>query len=67
MTTKIIETIMNSDSEGEIFKILEEQVIDIETPRSWGEEAEILEQNNEQDKAAILRAAEKRWLELERE
>lgn len=63
----IIEKIINTTSEGEILQILEEQVIDIETPRSWGEEAEVLERNGEKDKAEILRAAEKRWFEIERE
>jgi len=61
----IIEKIINSTSEGEILQLLEEHVIDIETPRSWGEEAAVLEQKGENDKAEILRAAEKRWFELE--
>ena len=56
----IIEKIINSTSESEILQLLEEHVIDIETPRSWGEEADVLEGNGEKNKAEILRAAEKR-------
>ena len=63
----IIEKIIRSTSEGEILQLLEEHVIDIETPRSWGEEAAVLELNGDKDKAEILRAAEKRWFELEHE
>ena len=39
----IIEKIISSTSEGEILQLLEEHFIDIETPRSWGEEAAVLE------------------------
>ena len=42
-------------------------MVDIETSRSWGEEASVLELNGEKDKAEILRAAEKHWFELENE
>lgn len=63
----IIEKISSSTSEGEILQLLEEHVIDIETPRSWGEEAEVLERKGEKGKAEILRAAEKRWFEIEKE
>ena len=63
----IIEKIIRSTSEGEILQLLEEHVIDIETPRSCGEEAEVLELKGEKDKADILRAAEKRWFDLEHE
>jgi hypothetical protein len=61
----IIEQINCSTSQEEIIQLLEEHVIDIETPRSWGEEAAILEREGKKDKAEILRAAEKRWFELE--
>ena len=37
----IIKKIISTTSEGELLQILEEQVIDIETPRSWGEEASV--------------------------
>lgn len=63
----IIDKIIRSTSEGEILQLLEKHVIDIETPRSWGEEAAVLEQKGDKDKAEILRAAEKRWFELENE
>ena len=63
----IIEKIINTTSEGEILQILEEQVIDIETPLSWGEEATVLERHGKKEKAEILRAAEKRWFEIEHE
>lgn len=63
----IIEQINNLTSEGEIIQLLEEHVIDIETSLSWGEEAAVLEREGEKDKAEILRAAEKRWFELEHE
>lgn len=63
----IIEKINSSTSEGEILQLLEEHVVDIETSLSWGEEATALELKGEKDKAEILRAAEKRWFELEHE
>ncbi len=63
----IIDKIISTTSEGELLQILEEQVIDIETPLSWGEEASVLERNGEKEKAEILRAAEKRWFEIEHE
>ena len=61
----IIEQIRNSSSEEAIVKLIEEHVLDIETPLSWGEEAEVLENRGETNKAEILRAAEKRCFELE--
>lgn len=61
----VIEKIMNSTSEGEILQLVEEHVIDIETPLSWREEAAVLERNGEKNKAGILRAAVKRYSELE--
>lgn len=60
----IIEQIKNSSNEEEIFHLIEEHVIDIETPLSWGEEAAVLESKGEIAKAEILRAAEKRCIEL---
>ena len=60
----IIEQINNSTSEEEILQLIEEHVIDIETPLSWGEEADKLESEGETNKAEILRAAEKRCIEL---
>ena len=63
----VIEKIMNSTSEGEIIQLVEEHVIDIETPLSWREEAAVLERKGEKDKAEILRAAIKRYSELEQE
>ena len=60
----IIEQINNSTSEEEISQLIEEHVIDIETPLSWGEEADQLESQGETQKAEILRAAEKRCIEL---
>ena len=63
----IIEKIISATSQGDILQMLEEQVIDLETSNSWGEEAEVLERKGEKDKAEILRAAEKRWFEIENE
>ena len=63
----IIEQINNSTSEQEIVKLIEEHVVDIETSRGWGEEAEILELNGEVEKAEILLAAKKRCQQLENE
>ena len=63
----IIEKVISATSEGEILQLLEEHVLDVETSLSWGEEAAVLEQNGDKEKAAILRAAEKRWFELENE
>ena len=58
---------MNSTSEGEILQLVEEHVLDIETPLSWNEEAAELERNGEKNKAMILRAAAKRCFELDNE
>lgn len=63
----IIEKINNSTSEGEILQLVEEHVIDVETPLSWREEAAVLEQKGEKEKAEILRAAVKRCAELDNE
>ena len=63
----IIEQIKSSKSQGDLLQLLEEHVIDVEITQSWGEEAEILEREGQKDKAEMLRAAEKRWFELEQE
>lgn len=63
----IIEQINRSTSEEEIIQLIEEHVLDVETPRSWGEEAAVLESEGKKEKAEILRAAEKRCFELENE
>ena len=62
----IIEQIKQSKTEEELFKLIEEHIIDIETPLSWGEEATVLEQQGQKDKAEILRAAENHLRELEK-
>ena len=62
-----VKTITNITSQGEILQILQDHFIELEPPGSWGEEAELLERNGEKDKADILRAAEKRWFEIEYE
>ena len=63
----IIEQIKSSKSQGDLLQLIEEHVIDVEITQSWGEEAEILEREGQKDKAEMLRAAEKRWFELEQE
>ena len=63
----IIEQIKNSSSEAKILQLIEEHVLDIETPLSWGEEADELERQGDTGKADILRAAVKRCKELELE
>lgn len=63
----IIEQIQDSDSEEEIIKLIEEHVIDVETSLGWREQAAKLEQEGDTEKAAILRAAAKRYHELENE
>ena len=63
----IIEQIKSSKSQGDLLQLLEEHVIDVEITKSLGEEAEILEREGQKDKAEMLRAAEKRWFELEQE
>lgn len=61
----IIEKIQNSNSEEEIIKLIEEHVIDVETSLGWREQAAKLEREGDIEKAAILRAATKRYHELE--
>lgn len=60
----IIEQIENSNSVEEIAQLIEEHVLDIETPLSWREEADVLESQGETTKAEILRAAENRCFKL---
>ena len=62
----ILEQINNATTEEELFQLVEEHILDIETPLSWKEEAEKLEQEGETEKAALLKAAEKRWHNLEK-
>ncbi len=62
----ILEQINNAKTEEELFQLVEEQVLDIETGLSWEEEAEKLEQDGDTEKAELLRAAEKRWHNLEK-
>jgi len=61
----IIEQIQNSNSEEEIIKLIEEHVIDVETSLGWREQADKLEREGDIKKAAILRAAAKRYHELD--
>jgi hypothetical protein len=61
----IINQINSSTSEEEIIKLIEEQIIDIETSLGWGEEADIMEHNGDKTTAEILRVAKKRCHELE--
>ena len=63
----IIDQIENSNSVEKISQLIEEHVIDIESPLSWREEADILEKQGENTKAEILRAAEKRCIKLTHE
>jgi len=56
----IREQINNATSEAELFQLVEEHLVDIETPLSWGEEADKLEQEGDTEKAILLRAAVKR-------
>ena len=61
----IIDQIKHSNSEGEILQLIEEHVFDEETSLSWLEEAKVLEERGERDKAEILKAAHKRCQELD--
>jgi len=61
----ILEQINNSTSEEEIIKLVEEHVLDIETSLGWLEEADVLEKQGDTKKAELLRAAKKRYSELE--
>ena len=56
----ILEQINKATTETELFQLVEEHLVDIETPLSWSEEADQLEQEGETEKAMLLRAALKR-------
>ncbi len=62
----LLDNINNAATEEELFQLVEEHVVDIETPLSWIEEASALEKQGNTEKAGILRAAQKRWHELEK-
>ncbi len=53
----MLEQINSTSTETELFQLVEENLVDIETPLSWTEEADKLQQNGEIDKAKLLRAA----------
>jgi hypothetical protein len=53
----ILEQIHNASTETELFQLVEENLVDIETPLSWLEEADKLEQDGDTEKAVFLRAA----------
>lgn len=56
----ILEQINNVTTEVELFQLVEEHLLDFETPLSWSEEADKLEHDGDTEKAKLLRAAEKR-------
>ena len=56
----ILEQINNATTEAELFQLVEEHLVDIETPISWSEEADKLEQDGDTERAELLRAAVKR-------
>lgn len=60
----IFEQINKVKTEAELFQLIEEQLLDIETPFSWSEMADKLEQEGDTEKANILRSAEKRLHEF---
>ncbi len=62
----ILEQINNAKTEEELFQLVEEHVLDIETSLSWKEEPEKLAQEGDTEKAELLKAAEKRWHNLEK-
>ena len=53
----ILEKINNATTETELFQLVEEYVVDVETPLSWAEEADKLERGGDAKKAMLLRAA----------
>ncbi len=57
MTMTLLEQINHATTETELFQLVEENLVDIETPLSWAEEADKLEQDGDPDKAELLRAA----------
>ncbi len=56
----LLEQINKASTEAELFLLVEENIVDIETPLSWAEEADKLEQDGDAEKADLLRAAVKR-------
>lgn len=56
----ILEQINSATTETELFQLVEENLVDVETPLSWPEEAVKLEQDGDTEKAILLRAAVKR-------
>ncbi len=56
----ILEQINKATTETELFQLVEENLVDIETELSWTEEAHKLEQDGETEKAMLLMAAVKR-------
>lgn len=62
----IIDQINTAASEEELFQLVEEHILDIESPLSWAEAAEKMSQQGNTETAELLRAAEKRWHELEK-
>ena len=53
----LLEHINKTTTEAELFELIEEQLVDIETPLSWTEEADKFEQDGDHEKAKLLRAA----------
>ncbi len=62
----ILEQINTAKTEEELFQLVEEHILDVETPLSWKEEAEKLVLEGDIEKAELLKAAEKRWHNLEK-
>ncbi len=62
----ILEQINTAKTEEELFQLVEEHILDVETPLSWKEEAEKLALEGDIEKAELLKAAEKRWHNLEK-
>ena len=61
----ILVQIQNSNSEEEIIKLIEEHVLDEESPLSWLEQAKVYEKQGKDEKADILRIAHQRYSELD--
>ena len=56
----ILEQINTASTVTELFQLVEEILVDIETPLSWVKEADKLEQEGDTEKAILLRAAVER-------
>ena len=56
----ILEKINTASTVTELFQLVEEHLVDIETPLSWVKEADKLEQEGDTEKAILLRAAVER-------